>query len=391
MNRSIVLNVIREDGPLSKADVARSTGLSQATVGTIVRNLVDVGFVTERASVVPAIGRPPVLLELNLASYHVVGMKLMEDQIVGAVTDLEARTLGQATFSLKGTTPEEVADGAAGVVSALLKDKEIGRARLLGVGMGMGGVIDTVQGTCVHSPFFGWRDVPIAKLVEDRIALPVRIDNDVNTLALAERWFGFGAKFDDFLLVTLGRGVGLSIVTAGNIYRGANGGAGEFGHTVAGDSDALCSCGNRGCVEALVGGPALLARASELAERLHLEAPRSLQSLYELASHEEFSKLLVQAGTALGRAMGNLVNLFAPSLIVLSGEGVPSADALITAARAELDRHVVEGLRDSFDLVVEPLSDEAWARGAASLILDAVFDPPTRSRPEPMWKWEGID
>ncbi len=226
INRSIVLNVIREMGPVSKAEIARATGLSQATVGAIVPSLIERGFVCEGAPVISGLGRPPTLLELDRDSYNVVGLKLMEDHIVGAVTDLEARTLGHVETPLSDLDPASVTTVSADVVEELLEVSGLGRERLLGVGIGLAGVIDTDRGICRSSPFLGWSDVPLAELVETRLQLPVRVDNDTNTLALAERWFGVGQKSDDFILVTLGRGIGLSVVVGGSVYRGAHGGAG---------------------------------------------------------------------------------------------------------------------------------------------------------------------
>ncbi len=385
----MVLGVVRERGPVSKADIARETGLSQATVGAIVPLLIERGLVSESAPVVSGVGRPPTLLELDHDFYNVVGLKLMEDHIVAVVTDLEAQTLGQCELPLSNIDPESVATTAGAAVDHLLQISGLGHKRILGVGIGMAGVIDTSLGICRSSPFLGWQDVPIAALVEGRVGVPVRVDNDTNTLALAERWFGVGQKSDDFILVTLGRGVGLSVVVGGSVYRGAHGGAGEFGHTVMSDGDAPCSCGNRGCLEATIGEPALLRRAQDLAQEHKIQKPTTAAELYAAAPDEQvFSDLLAGAGTLLGRALGNLINLLAPELVVLSGEGVDAGEQLLGAVNAELAVHAHEGLRGSYELVVEPLSDEAWARGAASLVLDAVFESPTRSRSTPLWDWD---
>lgn len=386
LNRSTVLNVIRESGPVSKADVARETGLSQATVGAITRTLIDHRLVTESEPTASGVGRPPILLQLDRDSYNVIGLKLMSDHIVGAVSDLEANTIAQAELDVAEVTPGAIVEAAGQLVSQLLDLAGLGRQQLLGVGIGMGGVIDTYRGVCISSPFLGWSDVPIGRLAEKRFGVPVRVDNDVNTLALAERWFGIGQKVDDFLLVTLGRGVGLSMVTGGRLYRGSQGGAGEFGHTVTGNSSEVCICGNEGCLEAAIAEPALVRRANLVVEGQELSSPADL---YEMALTQPLlAELLAEAGHELGRALGNLVNLFAPALVILSGEGVEAGELLLEPAREELKRHVHLGLRDSYQLVIEPLRDEAWARGAASLVLDAVFDPPNHPHAVPMWDWD---
>lgn len=389
INRSMVLNVIREDGPISKAAIARSTGLSQATVGAIVPSLINHGLVSESEPTVTGVGRPSTQLQLDRDSYNVIGLKLMEDRIVGAITDLEARTLGQSEIPLTSSTPDGVLESAASLIADLLDSSALRRDRLLGVGIGMAGVVATNEGVCHYSPFLDWRDVPIAEMAEHRLSLPVRVDNDVNTLALAERWFGKGQKLEDFLLVTLGRGVGLSIVAGGKVFRGARGGAGEFGHTAFGRNEDLCPCGRYGCLEATIGEPALLRRGTALATANGLPAPTTAHDLYSLAAHDDdMAEILSEAGRRLGRGLANLVNLFAPATVILSGEGVDAGEALFGSVQGELDGCVYKGLAGSFELIVEQLDDEAWARGAASLILDAVFEPPTQTGSPPLWGWD---
>ncbi len=154
------------------------------------------------------------------------------------------------------------------------------------------------------------------------------------------------------------------------------------------DGNDLCSCGNRGCLEATIGEPALLRNARELCRDLDLPVPSSPAELYSAAAHlDPLAELLTHSGRLLGRALGNLINLLAPELVVLSGEGVDAGEVLLGAVRTELAVHVHEGLRDTYELMVEPLTDEAWARGAASLILNAVFEQPTRTHSSPLWDW----
>ena len=131
------------------------------------------------------------------------------------------------------------------------------------MGLGLAGIVDSERGLLRRSPYLGWRDLPLRDLLQERLNVPVYIDNDVNTLTLAEQWFGAGQGIDDFLAITVGRGVGLGIVTNHQFYRGARGGAGEFGHTVVDPLGPLCDCGKRGCLETFVGDPGLLRMAAE--------------------------------------------------------------------------------------------------------------------------------
>lgn len=388
LNRATVLDLIRQRGPISRATVSRLTGLSQVTVGTITAELIRVGLISEGEPESSTGGRPATPLRLNPGSFYAVGIKLMEDHLVGAVTDLESEPLGSAEAPLPSSLPESVLEAAAGLVDHLLEITGLDRSRLLGVGIGMAGVIDGEKGICHYSPFLKWQDVAVTEIGERIIGAPVLVDNDVNTLALAERWFGVGHEVDNFLLVTLGRGLGLGVVVDGRLYRGSHGGAGEFGHTVVDASSRPCQCGNIGCLEATVAEPALLDSATALL-KAEGQVVESAEDVYDLVPRvPALAELFTAAGQMLGQGLANLVNVLAPELIILSGEGMRAWELLLDPLHAELERRVFHGLRGSFRLEVEPLPDAAWARGAASLVLGEIFELPTHTRTDLLWSNE---
>ena len=254
-------------------------------------------------------------------------------------------------------------------------------AKLMGIGVGMSGFIDHESGTCRYSPILDWRDVPLQNEMEARFDVPVLVDNDVNTLTQYEAMFGSGQGIRDFLVVTIGRGVGLGIVVGGQVYRGSQGGAGEFGHITVHEDGSPCSCGKRGCLEAIVAEPALVAqaRAAGLADALPRGEHLTPASLARLAheGNEVASAIYAQAGHILGVNLATLVNLFNPACIIVSGEGARAGQQLFARMKEALKSHVFDGLGDGLRLVVEPLDDDAWARGAASLVLSEVFLPPS--------------
>ncbi|MGH3443475.1 MAG: ROK family protein [Nitriliruptorales bacterium] len=381
INRSVVLRTVKEAGALSRADLARASGLSQVTIGSIVSELIDRQLLVEGDEAPSNGGRPSRLLLLNGGAYVAAGLKVTEDHVVGALTDLEATVLAEATRPLATAEPENAAAAVGELIGDLLTESGVTASRLLGVGIGMAGVIDGPSGVCRYSPFLGWRDVAVADLVGAVVGVPVLVDNDVNTLALAERWFGVGQGVSDFLLVTVGRGVGLGIVTDGSLFRGAAGAAGEFGHTLVDDSDRPCSCGRTGCLEAIVGEAALLEATRDVRRRRRRSQPRTPAELYKLIEKDaDVAALVAAAGRTLGRGVANLVNLFAPELVIVSGEGLEAGPTLVDAIADEVGRHVFPGLAGSYRLVAEPLPEGAWARGAASLVLGELFETPTRTQ-----------
>lgn len=387
INRSTVLNVVKGEGPVSRTEIGRLSGLSPATVSEITADLIGEGLIYEKEAGDSTGGRPPILLALNHDAAYVVGLKLTERHVSAALTDIEATILHTLTVPATGVAVVERAVAAlAGAVEQVIAQSPVSRERVMGVGIGLAGVIDAERGLCRYSPILDWRDVPLKRLVEERIGIPVCIDNDVNTLAMAEKWFGAGQGVDDFLVVTIGRGVGLGIVVHGRFYRGARGGGGEFGHTVMEPDGPPCDCGKRGCLEAYVADPALVRLAREAAARGRLgnvDADElTVERVTELAraGDETLREIFGQAGQRLGVGIANLVNIFNPALIIVSGEGVRAGDLLFGPMREAVAQYTFDGLAGDTEIVVQEWGDEAWAWGAASLVLQEIYRSPIHAR-----------
>ncbi len=379
INRSVILNSIKANGPIARAEVARSSGLSPATVTAITAELIEEGFVYEKAAGDSSGGRPPILLAINPLGGYVVGIKLMEDHATGALTDLEANILQRHQLPLSDRSAEGAIQVMAALVEVLLGMGAVPRKKLIGVGVGLAGTVDSNQGLLRQSPYFGWRDMPIRDSLQQQVQAPVFIDNDVNTFTLAERWFGSGQGVTDFLTVTIGRGVGLGIVTNGQFYRGAGGGAGEFGHIVVDAQGPVCDCGKRGCLEAFVSDPALLAQAGEAVSKNLLSQPvHHIEDLAHLAQQDEPGAVAIlhRAGAIFGQSIANLINIFNPGRIVISGEGVRNGPVFFNAMRTAIDEYSMPDQYSDLDLRVEPWGDDIWARGAASLVLQQLFESP---------------
>ncbi len=263
INRSVILNLIKTNGPISRADIANRIGLSPATVTSITGILIDEDLIFEKETGDSSGGRPPILLDLNPRGGFVIGIKLMEMQAVAALTDLNATVLQKIKSDIKSKEPREVVECLVQLVHDLIRDGGIPQERLLGVGIGLAGVVDSTRGILRKSPFLGWKDVPLRQLMQERLNVPIFLDNDVNTLTLGEKWLDDGVHVDDFIVVTVGRGIGMGIVLNGQIFRGSAGGAGEFGHLVINPEGPLCDCGNRGCLESYLGEGALLKQAQK--------------------------------------------------------------------------------------------------------------------------------
>ena len=306
-------------------------------------------------------------------------MKLIAGRVILALTDLEGSVCQSEVAP--AADPADVTAYVASLEAAMnsfLQTAGVEPARLIGIGIGLPGFIDHAAGVCHHSPLLGWHDVPLEEMLEARFPAPVVLDNDVNTLTLYEALFGSGRGLEDFLVVTTGRGIGMGAVVNGRLMRGAGGGAGEFGHIPLCHDGPMCNCGRRGCLEALASDPALVGQAQALG--LKVESAPDLLALAR-AGDPTARDLYARAGDWLGRGIATLVNVFNPYHIMLSGEGLQAAEFLMPAVEAALQAHAFNGLADGLALSVEPLDDVTWARGAASLALDALFGQPVYSRP----------
>jgi glucokinase-like ROK family protein len=379
INRSHVLNAIKSYGPIGRAEIARRTGLSPATVTSISAKLISQNLVLEKSAGDSSGGRPPILLVINPRGGYVVGIKLTETHAICALTDLEAMILAKSSLPLSGHDPAQVVEDLARMLPTFIREQKITKKQLLGVGIGLAGIIDAENGILRQSPIYGWSNVPLRDMLQSKLHIPVYIENDVNTLTLTERWFGPGQGVDHFLTVTVGRGVGLGIVTNGQFYRGQSGGAGEFGHITINPEGPLCACGKHGCLETYVGDPGLIRSAQEAMARGEL--PGSIENVDELLALAQAGKpaamrIFDQAGRILGIGIANLINLFNPKKIIISGEGTREGDFLFIPMKESIQQNTMPGLYAPDIVEIIPWGDDAWARGAAGLVLREVFESP---------------
>lgn len=392
INRKLVLNAIKA-GPTSRAEIAEETGLSPATVSNLTVELIDEGLVHETGVIETSRGRPPVLLRINSRARYVVGVKVMPAALVAVVTDLDAnvvldRTLdgfGESGSPADGAHPSAavVVERLAQLVDDIVEGAGIRRADLLGVGVGLAGIIDSNAGICRYSPFFGWRDADLAGPLEARLGLDVHLANDVDSLTIAEQWFGHGRGTDHFAVVTVGRGIGAGFVFNGRFYGGHAGGIGELAHVTVAPDGPACACGKSGCLEALASDVALAdaaraAVASGTHTTLSTAATITLKTIVAAAEQGDAvaRDLLAASGRWLGLGIGTLVNLFNPQLLIVAGEGVEAGHWRLDPMRRALHEARFESLGDDMRLVVELAGDITWARGAACVVLGEFFKSP---------------
>jgi len=380
LNRTAVLALIGQHGPIARVDIARELVLSPATVTAITRELVGEGLVREVAQAPSSGGRPAILLGLVAEAADAIGIKIAPDRLTAVHVDLGGTPLDYRERPFDAALPG-VVDRLAAAISELSAGWVRPGRRLLGIGLGLPGIVDSQRGV-VEAPILGWPMLRLAAELQDRLDIPILIDNDVNTLAVSERLYGRGRSRDHVLTVTIGRGVGLGIVASGVIQRGHRGGAGEFGHMTMVDDGPKCECGKHGCLEALVADPALVEQgvaAGLLAPGIAIaDGAAALAALADEADPAAL-EIYARAGTVLGRAVAGLVSVFSPELVIISGEGTRAWPHLGGAFERSLRAQVFPPLAD-VDVEVDPWDDRRWARGAAALVLGASFAVPLYER-----------
>jgi predicted NBD/HSP70 family sugar kinase len=321
------------------------------------------------------------------------------------VTDLRAEVLHSELVELDGLGAAELSghpfgsSGATEVDPALVLDQlclatadavrkaGVGLDQVVGIGIGLAGLVEAGTGICRYSPAFGWRNVAVAGPLAQRLGRPVLVDNDVNTLTVAEQWFGRGHGVDDFVVVTVGVGVGAGIVIDGKLCRGSRGAAGEIGHLPVGGSTVRCRCGQRGCLEALSSDNAVLRYIDEALHRGETSSVArpdtsslTMDEVREAAESGDpvAAKALEKAGHALGVGIATLVNLLNPRLVILSGEGTLAGPLRSDAALVAMQERTFADLDRDVEFVVDSADDVSWARGAACIVLGELFSAPIR-------------
>lgn len=375
--RAAILRAIAMRGPISRTHIAEALSVSPATVTSATRDLIEIGLVAmDSKAPTHGRGRPLELLAIVPGSVALVGAKVMEDHVIGVVADLR----GHVVEDFDAPFDPASADPAAGIARILANAVDLDSERILGIGLGVPGMVDTNAGGRVTSPMFGWHDLELGRQVADRTGLPVIVDNDVNTLTVAERLYGTGRAVDgDFITVTLGRGIGLGMSLNGALHRGHGGGAGELGHVRAVPDGRLCDCGRRGCLETVAGEPALVAAARDAGV---IGADDGIVQLRDRAARSpKAASILHEAGIHLGRALADLVNILAPGLVIVSGEGLASWPWLEPGFRAAFEAGVLP-IHTEIPFVVDEWHDRNWARGAASLVLRSVYSQGNEVEPE---------
>jgi predicted NBD/HSP70 family sugar kinase len=382
--RQQVFERVRAAGLIPRVQVAKDLGISPASVTTLTLELIEAGLIEEVAAPrdgEAGRGRPAVALGVRAEARLVAGMKLSDREYTAVIVDFAGNLIADDVIPRRPgpMAVAEMLDAIEGLLDRVCAKAGKSRSELSAIGIGVPGFVDCAEGAVMWSSVLLDRNVPLGALASARIGLPVSIDNDANLVALAELWFGAGRGLADFAVVTIEHGVGMGFVLNHRIYRGAQQLGMELGHTKVQLDGALCRCGQRGCLEAYIADYALAREAATALNWGHKESQPInvlLESLYDhaKAGNSTAKSIFRRAGRYLAVGLSNVINLFDPALIILSGERMRYDYLYAAETLAEMDNLVINTGRPRPPIEIHAWGDLLWAHGAAALALSAVSE-----------------
>src|SRR5215813_5428883 len=371
INRQIVLNYVRERGPISRSEIAQETALQRSTVSLIVEELCIEGLIEEINGESTG-GRPPILLSLRTADAVAIGVDIGTNQTIVASSDLAGRVLQEEKFE----TQADAKETTKRIIERARRLIRRNHGTIEGIGISLPGLVNP-DGSGLFVPNFDWRDVPLGKDINAGTGLPVTMDNDANAAALAELWFGRPEirQVRDFILVLVEGGVGTGIVFDGQVYRGENGAAGEFGHmTIGQEAPVACAPGSRECWEAFASERSALARYKNLSRGLNGSADITFSELIDLSLRSEgpARQALKETAKFLGIGIANLIRGLAPQAVIVGGPIVRAWPVISTDIRTTVEATICRGLPTT-RIIASTLGPEPTLMGALSLVLASKF------------------
>jgi glucokinase-like ROK family protein len=389
MNLSVIMNHLRENGPVSRAALAELSGLNKTTVSSLVQELIGQRFVEEFGLNSAGAGRPAMLLRLNPAAGYIVAAEVGVDFLSVICTNFAA----EITWRHREATGREldqraIVDRMLTLLSEANRSTSTADGPLLGIAVGVPGLVDQETGCVLFAPNLGWTGVPLRSVLHERFDAPAYVDNEANLAALGECYFGSARGYDNVLFLSLGIGLGGGIVKEGKLYRGGSGLCGEFGHMTM-DPDGLpCSCGNRGCWETQVSPAAVLRYVRQAV--MHGQTSRlpvgdsknpellTLALVLDAARMKDAAaaQALAEVGRRLGIGVASLVNALNPDLVILGGRLSSAGEFLLPAVEAELRKRALRWNAEATQVVLASYGVDACVMGGVAAVTQAVLRAP---------------
>ncbi len=382
-NETGILDLIRVKQSVSRADLSKETGLSPTAIGVIVSSLLEKGYIHETGTGESKGGRKPVMLELKPDSYYSVGLDVDVDSIQFVLIDITGRQVYEGSVPLTVKTSEGAVSASESCVRDIMRKFSISNDRLLGIGISVPGMVDSISNRIVLAPNLGWEDEDPAGMLKERLGLPVFMENEAMSSAICENWIGACQKASNFVCVNIKSGIGAGIFTGGRPYRGTGGSAGEVGHIVVDENGPKCGCGNYGCLETMASTGRIVEKARKMVRQGVVSSLNDFEdvdaiSLEDIANAARSGdgaamSLLNDTARYLGIALSSLVNTLNPSRIVLGKDFTVYGDLVMGTLRSVIDGKALKRPASNVELLISEIGERASTLGAAIIPLKMLF------------------
>ncbi len=380
-NRSLVLNVLRSKGPISRADISKITGLSPTTVGYAINNLLEHNLAKETGTGVSNGGKRPILVEFNPKGRHIIALLVNEFKITYAITDLNADLEMMEEIDLKGSKGEEAVGILIGAIGDVLQKAVWAHMNPLGISIGISGIVNSKTGEVLYSANLHWNHLKLKSILEERFAMDVFVINDMNAAVYGEKFYRPDIHVSNLLYVMIGKRIGAGMIIDNKIFEGHNGSALEFGHMSINMADRKCRCGNYGCITEYVSELSVI---EKMAEEIRKGRETSLNGdnttieamIQGVAQGDVLATEIVkEAAFNLSVGITNLVNLFNPEMIVITGEGLVTSEYYFQELKENVFKMALKTATD--DLIISRgLVEQPFLKGIAAIAIEANFELP---------------
>lgn len=372
INLSIVINTIREKGPISRIEISKISKLNKATVSVMVDELIEKKYAVEIGEGKSSGGRRPILVNFNGNAGYVIGIELNVGFLTAILVNLSADIYWEKTVPIS-TNEKEILDCLFSVIDEIRSIYPASPLGIIGIGIGVVGVVNFKTGTLVFAPNAGIQNLPLKLLVENYTGIPTIVDNDCNTSAIGEYAFGAGKGRSQLILLSItNRGIGLGIFVDGKVFRGQDGFAGEMGHMTINMEGPRCNCGNRGCWELYASPRALVDRFKK---SKNIDMSPSVDEIIELANQGDHDAIttLTAIGEYIGVGLSNVVNTFNPEIIIIRGVIANAGKWIFNPINRTLSERCFFFGSTKVEIIPSQFGKYAASIGAATEIIQHLF------------------
>ena len=370
-NKSLVLETIRTNYPISRASIANVTGLNKGTVSSLVSDLLEEKLIHESGPGESSGGRRPVMLLFNQLAGYSIGLDLGVNYLLGVLTDLEGNICLEKQVKFNQLSYEEILDELFQMVDYLIEHAPPSPYGIIGIGIGVPGTVSK-SGEILLAPNLGWRNVDLLSIMEEKYSLPVIIENEANAGSYGEKKFGAGKDYHHIIYVSVGIGIGVGLILNGELYKGSNGFSGELGHMTIEMDGMKCGCGNEGCWELYASEKALVKNAQDKGLAIPNNREHTLESLITLAKegNSEAIALFHQIGDYLGVGINNISNIFNPELVIIGNRMADAKDWLMEPLMNRIKSQTLWFQQQNLDINFSELSTHSTALGIAAFSVE---------------------